>query len=249
MENSVIVPRLHDRKGTQMMKYGIDLANRLSRPVRFGYGPRQQQGQYEEGEVDLRENRGVGLLTSLGANKVRGGFLFVKNSVRPYGNEIVISNDGVRINAGPVIVPFDEKKVTSNSSQGVMVPFGSGESGRYAFYHSAQLIKWLGLPVCFYHTTWKSPRTNSRDPKDHMCDEARKTLRFLESEACEHNISFHVTVEMTDSVARGALRRALIDDCRLLVVARGKTTGKGSYVDQWLEHSVIPMLIMQRGQS
>lgn len=245
--SSVIVPLRYDRKGEQMLAYGVDLANRLERPVRFGLGPYRFQDEAEQRMNELRENRCVGMLATAGADHTALGYEYDAYQACIDHPHILVADKSFRHNhVRHVLVPFDEKVVAPNWRGKVMVPFGTGESSLHAFTTALPLVKDLGLPVLFYHTTWRSPRTQSEDPIDHVCDEAREVLDALRKECTAWFIPSSVVIEMTDSVVHGALLCALKQCCRLMVVARGKNTGKGSYVDQWLDHSTVPMLIIGR---
>lgn len=142
--------------------------------------------------------------------------------------------------------PFEESSLLGRGKGEILVPLGNGEAGRHAVRAGLPVAHALGLPVVFYHTTWRDPRVASDDPAAHVCGTARDVLLAAESEAARLGIPHRTALAMAEDVVEGTLARALADRCVLLIVARGLNTGRGSYVDLWLEKSPIPVLAMGR---
>lgn len=242
-EPSIIVPLRYDRKGQQLLSYGVDLANRMERPMRFGVRAGMDIDPENE-QARLRENRCMSMLALAGANRTIHSYM--SRATHDPHQHIRIADKSHVQSEEVVCVPFDEKEVAPHWRGKVMVPFGDGESGRYAFDEAVSILQALRLPILFWHTTWRRNGLESENAMEHMCDAALDNLCELEKSAREHGLTHSISVEMTDSVVHGGLLTALKQCCRLMVVARGKQTGKGSYVDQWLGHSTVPMLIMGR---
>jgi len=59
-------------------------------------------------------------------------------------------------------------------------------------------------------------------------------------------MQYRTIIENAENVPVGILRAALCEDCNLILMARGRHTGKGSYVDQVLDRSAIPTLVIGR---
>ncbi|MDP3771022.1 MAG: universal stress protein, partial [bacterium] len=104
----------------------------------------------------------------------------------------------------------------------------------------------LGLPVLAYHTTWRNPRSTSDQPEDHMVGNARALLRTLIERAAFHGVPFRAIVACADSVAEGIIRTAQRERCSAIVTARGLHTGRGSYADQLLTESPVPIIVVPR---
>lgn len=173
--------------------------------------------------------------------------LQASNEVRQ--DSLLVSDDAVAAHITR-LSPFEETSVLSRGSGRVMIPVGNGESGVYAATRSMPIVKALGLPVTFYHTTWRDPGLpEGADASAHVSQGARDAIRRVRGLATDMRIGFDAVVETAEGIVDGVLLRALTDRCCLIVVARGRNTGKGSYVDQWLAKSPIPLLVMGRKEA
>jgi len=156
-----------------------------------------------------------------------------------------------------VLVPFDEKALDSRGTGPILIPFGDGESGKVAALLGLRLAIKLKREVVFYHTTWRA-NVDSEDPADHLCAEAREVRAQLESWARNAGVAFQTRIEMAPDVTEGILHAAVdaaVDaavepagdlSASLIVTSRGRKTKIGSYVDQLLNESPFPLLIVSR---
>ena len=79
-----------------------------------------------------------------------------------------------------------------------------------------------------------------------MCDGAKKNLAVLCAMCEEQGVAYRHSIEGARDVSEGIVRAALRENSSLLVMARGVDTGKGSYVDQVLKRSSVPVMIVGR---
>ncbi|MGD9682974.1 MAG: universal stress protein [Candidatus Obscuribacterales bacterium] len=144
----------------------------------------------------------------------------------------------------PVIASYDEMSVCGRCASGpVLIPFGDEESGLHGAAVGLPLARYLGLPVVFYHTTWKDESVASENAMDHMCQAARGILDRLVSRACPGGVAHRLVIETADDVVEGMLHCAMREQASMIVLARGPRTGLGSYVSQSLAQSPIPVVV------
>jgi len=144
-----------------------------------------------------------------------------------------------------MIAPFDEHAVAERGEGEIMIPLGNGESGQYAVTESLAFVKRLGFGIVFWHTTWKNPSVDSTDPQHHVCTMAGEVLRDAEFQADRLGVRHRSIIETAPDVVEGLLRRALLEQCVMIIMARGQHTGRGRYVDRLLARpSPIPVLVV-----
>lgn len=141
-----------------------------------------------------------------------------------------------------VLTPYDETSLRAKGDGPIVIPFGDGDSGRDAASAGLQLAARLSKPVVFYHTTWRA-NIDSDDPRDHLCPEAEAVLSELEGRAQTMGVPFKTKLEMAPDVAEGILHAAVDENASLIVLARGRKTKVGSYVNQVLEQSPFPTMV------
>ncbi|MDO8622001.1 MAG: universal stress protein, partial [bacterium] len=139
------------------------------------------------------------------------------------------------------VAPQGETGVLVRGAGPVCIPLGDGESGSWASLLGIPIARALGLSVVFYHTTWRNPAVASDEARAHMDPDAQLVLATAHQRAVAAGVAYHTIVEMADGVAEGIVRAALRERCSLIITARGRATGRGSYVDQLLAESPIPV--------
>jgi cation diffusion facilitator family transporter len=147
-----------------------------------------------------------------------------------------------RIRDRHVLTPYDETTLNARADGPIVIPFGDGDSGRDAASAALELAARLGKSVVFYHTTWRAD-IDSDDPRDHLCPEAEAVLSYLEETAQQVGVQFKTKLEMASDVAEGILHAAVDEGASLIVLARGRKTKAGSYVDQVVEQSPFPTMV------
>ncbi len=135
----------------------------------------------------------------------------------------------------------------------ILVPFGSGESGRKAMLVAVQVVKrlkinkYIGTELLFYHTTWRKPGEHSEDGWKHLSDDARNSALALMRIAAGNELPYRYQIDICAStVPGGIITCALTHEVGLIVMARGSEVRVGSYVDQMIELSPVPLLIAQQ---
>src|SRR5688572_9923659 len=146
-----------------------------------------------------------------------------------------------------IVATMGETAVGARGASEICLPFANGESALHAASTAIPLASVLGAPLLLYHTTWREDALPTDAPAErHMTAEAAETLRRIE-EMCEAaGTRRRIVIETATAIAEGTVRAALNERCALIVLARGRHVGRGSYVDQVLERSVIPVLVAGR---
>jgi len=167
-------------------------------------------------------------------------------------NALVVSNElALRRRHLTVLQPFEETHVL-RASGSILVPFGDGNSGIVAAAVALQLARTTHLDVVFYHTTWADESVQSEDPVDHLCQSAREHYHELQRMAIQANVGHSMAVEMVSDVVSGMLHCALngslsVEDphpVNLIVAAHGVNTYSGSYLEEALNVSSTPILVV-----
>jgi hypothetical protein len=147
------------------------------------------------------------------------------------------------------IATMGELSLLARGSGDVCVPFANGESGVRAAAFAVPFAIRLGLGVLFYHTTWREEGVpEGAAAERHMIPGTHETLARLRAVADLSGVRHRALIETAPAVAEGFLRAALREGCALIALARGTRVGRGSYVDQALERSVIPVLTAGRSR-
>jgi len=145
------------------------------------------------------------------------------------------------------LIPFDESGLLIRGlEKKVLIPLSGDESGLYAAREVMPLLVRLGFGVVFWHSTWRDLRVPSSEPRDHMLASAKVTEVQAEDIAREYDVRCESLVEAAETIEGGLVLAACLHRCPLIVMARGRSTVVGSYVDDVLEGSHIPVMIMGR---
>lgn len=168
------------------------------------------------------------------------------------------SFDAMRVPAGTLVVDdqlplvrpdlhtlasWREESLLGRGGKTILVPFGDGEAGVRAALYVRALAAHLKLGFVFYHTTWRDPRIASDKPCDHMIGRAKTIATRLETLAADAGVPFQTVIEMAEDVVEGSLQAAMRYEACLIADARGPNTLMGSYVDQMLAQSPVPVLV------
>lgn len=143
-----------------------------------------------------------------------------------------------------VLAPRAESSVYAGVA---MVPLGNRESGQYVLERGLPLLRGVGFHgVVFYHTTYRNPDVTSDAPGDHMDPGAVDLLGTAERAARALGLSTETMVETSPKVSDGVIAAALAARCSLIVMARGLARRGTGYVDEVLEASPVPVLVVGR---
>ncbi|KKR55830.1 hypothetical protein A2332_01025 [Candidatus Uhrbacteria bacterium RIFOXYB2_FULL_41_18] len=159
-------------------------------------------------------------------------------------SDMIVSHDFSVSQSLTVLFPRNESSVFARGEGPLMIPFGVGPTALQVLSSCLPLIKIFGQPVLFYHTTWEKKGMSSSQPRDHMCRAAYDVLAQLCAKAHAEGIAYGEYIEKVSFVESGIVRAALEQGVSLLIMGRAKDVGRGSYVDQVLERSPIPVLVM-----
>jgi hypothetical protein len=153
----------------------------------------------------------------------------------------------------PVAAAFatmGEASIVARGGGEVCLPFANGESALLAAPLAIRMAEALVTRLFLYHTTWrKRDLPDEAPPERHMNAEAAEVLRRIVEMAEDAGVGHRVRVETATAIAEGTTRAALDEHCALIVLARGRHVGCGSYVDQVLERSVTPVLVAGRSKA
>lgn len=235
---AVFVPFRDTPIGHAAMRYAADLGERLHAPLHVQYlAPRNGTDSAEDRRVRARA------VELLGERPRTVSYVFENDvhGVLPKGALVVDTTLAQRRTDAWVVASQSEASVCARGQGPVCIPLGDGESGSHASFVGIPIARALGLPVVFYHTTWRNPAVASDEARAHMDPDAQLVLATAQQHAVAQRVSCHAVVEMADGVAEGIVRAALRERCSLILTARGRGTGRGSYVDQLLVESPIPV--------
>jgi hypothetical protein len=227
MYDRILVPRLYGARGNAMQSLAMQIAGQDDERVSF----------INPGDVQTIE--------------VSGNTLLVADTLPTRTDvNVLLPMEQPWLRSRPAISP---KHVNVLS---ILVPFGSGSSGRYAAGPARHIASVLshrdqGTQILFYHTTWRKRDVDSEDPVDHLEEGARENMvRFSSYEQdlpSDARIQHDVLIELqSPTVVDGILGAALLHWSGLIVLARGQEVLKGSYVTQLATISPVPLLIVQK---
>jgi len=144
------------------------------------------------------------------------------------------------------VVPMDERGITTRGQGNIMVPFGNGVSALKALTLAAPIALSSGLPILFYHATWRNAQVKSADPSEHICPDARLILSQLQAAAAQHNIISETVIECADDVADGILHTAMSKSSRLIIMPQSQMVEVGDYCYRVKDKSPVPVMIIGR---
>jgi hypothetical protein len=181
-------------------------------------------------------------------NKLVG---FFDNNSKTAGDRLVVGEaTGFDSNDYSRLFCFDEQILSQTSSDDspleLLIPFGDSFGTLEPALRAVDLAKALGAEVCFYHTTWREPSRNTDNPLEHMCGAARDVLAMALHRCLTARVVPSSLIECADDIAQGVVRAALRRGSCLIVAAYGRRTFRGSYVDQVVQRSTVPVLVMSR---
>ena len=165
------------------------------------------------------------------------------------GNCLVVDDESVRIphlRCGAV-ASLCESSPFCRGVRKILVPLGNKNSGIRAMRYTLPLARRTNASILLYHATWRRAACPAEDPMDHVCDDAAKILVQAGDLAASAGVSYAQIVETPQNVAESICKVALREDCCLITLARGQNTLRGSYVDQVLGRSAVPILVVPEG--
>lgn len=146
-----------------------------------------------------------------------------------------------------LLAPMGERAYDARGTGGICLPFGNGDSALDGLGATLKLARKLKLPMLFYHTTWREsglPETAS--PEAHMIEGAKATQRKLEAAADAAGVAHRAVIETAASIAEGICRVALNERCAMIALTRGRHVGRGSYVNDVLVRTTVPVFVTGR---
>ncbi len=231
-------------QGKDELSYAGNLAKMLNVPLFVHVNNVSSFGDF----LDLESLKNCVIsLTGLPPSHLRYGFDMHEDFS---DMKMIFVGNGFSVDLGREVshlVPFWEKRLARGDSLKVVIPFGDGESGIRAARIGIPFAKQIGSNILLWHTTWRDAQVSSEDMQLHMCEDAKNVLRTLKGMCRKGSVPFEVRVESADDVSEGIVRAALFEGASLIVMARGNETGRGSYLDQVLGRSSVPILIAREG--
>lgn len=172
------------------------------------------------------------------------------DAVRDRESIVIGGRDAGGRQASAALATMGERALGARGAGEIFLPFANGASAETAAKTAIPLAARLGAPVLFYHTTWREEGVPDDAPAErHMTDEAFEVQERLWNLADRAGVRHRSVIETATAIAEGTVRGALNEGCALIAMARGRHVGAGSYVDQVLERSVIPVLVAGRSAS
>lgn len=143
--------------------------------------------------------------------------------------------------------PNGQKTLRARGPGEICLPFSNGDSAMDGIAQTLGLAARLALPVLFYHTTWrKDGLPDTAEPEAHMVDGARDVRRALEAAAATAGVDHRTVVETATSIVEGVCRAALNERCTLIALTRSRYVGRGSYVDDIVARTTVPVFVTGR---
>lgn len=163
---------------------------------------------------------------------------------------VVGDRDVSRRPAFAAVVSKGEASLGARGASEICLPFANGASALEAAAFAVPLAAALGAPLLLYHTTWRAEDLPPEAPAErHMTAEAAAVRDAIVEMAEDEAVAHRTVVETATAIAEGTVRAALNQGCALIALARGRHVGRGSYVDQVLARSVIPVLVAGRSKA
>lgn len=163
---------------------------------------------------------------------------------------VVGDRDAVRRPAFAAVISKGEASLGARGASEICLPFANGASALDAAALAIPLASALGAPLLLYHTTWRKEGLPPEAPAErHMTAEAAAVRDAIIEMAEDEAVAHRTVVETATAIAEGTVRAALNQGCALIALARGRHVGRGSYVDQVLSRSVIPVLVAGRSKA
>ncbi len=144
------------------------------------------------------------------------------------------------------VVPMDERGLTTRGRGNILVPFGNGVSALKALALAGPIAQSSGLPLLFYHTSWKNPQVASKDPADHICLDARAIQTKLVASAASLGVQASSVIECAEDVADGILHTAMLTQSRIIVMPQSQMVEVGDYCYRVKDKSPVPVMIIGR---
>ena len=259
--SKVYVKYQRTRDGLNALRYAHDAARLFSDEplvVLVARDPRAKdvlQSAFAKADAALSDNVAEAVRALLGDSNAA----FV---VQPYNQTSgpEIPTDAIVIDPEPnddgefaCIYPANESSVEGRGHGPVLITFSDGVTGLVAAEALFKVIKrWRlvrteeqkGPDVVFYHTTWPDPDAPSTDPVDHLCETALRIKLALEQAARDHSITYKTIVETHRDVAAGVIEASNREGAVMIAMDRSDEVSQGSYVDQTVEQSPVPIFIV-----
>ncbi len=234
--SSILLPFRLKPCGWPGASFALDLAKRLGLPVDVAV-PSDDDADIIRANASFAAEAGHGdAAPYMRVNR--------KTTLVRHEDPLVVSGEAACVGDADALDPKDERSLYAKGGHEALIPLGNGPSGLRAAVKGVPFAKRLGLSVAFYHTTWLNPEIASDDPASHVHATAAAVISEAQALAASLGVRSRVIVETAETVAEGVCRAALRENCPLVVMARGKDTLRGSYVDQVLARTPVPTLVV-----
>lgn len=250
MFKEIIVRFRCTRSGLTEASYAADLSQRLGCRLSLsvpGWQPRHDPAMLDRLSVCLGSQAPQPLLTAA-KNQLVDFF----DDREETGAERLLVGDagGLEHNGLSHLYCYDESVLrqasAAKSPPELLIPFGDSFATLEPALRAIDLAKALDAEICFYHTTWREPGRGTDNPLEHMCGAARDVLAMALHRCVAARVMAYSLIECADDIAQGVVRAALRRGSCLIVACYGRRTFRGSYVDQVVQRSTVPVLVMAR---
>ncbi|MBI4433960.1 universal stress protein [Candidatus Uhrbacteria bacterium] len=162
----------------------------------------------------------------------------------PAGTALVVQPEQADASDAMIVIATTEPHCAPRGNRSLCIPLGNGSSGIRAMEFGIALARTLDTDIVLYHSTWRDPRIHIEDPKAHVCADARRVIDAAQIRLGTVHARCALVIETAERVAAGIIRTALRQRAAAIVMSRGTHTGYGSYVDQVVRESPIPVIIV-----
>lgn len=248
MFKEIIVRFRCTQSGLTETSYAADLSQRLGCRLSLsvpGLQPQHDPNMLARLSVCLRDQAPASLLTAAENNLVD----FFDEHGKTGGDRLLVgSSGGLDRNGFSHLLCYDEttfgQAASDERTLELLLPFGDSFGSLGPSLETIQLAKDLDASICFYHTTWREPGLDEVSPERHMCEAARNVLTMASHRCRTAGVPHSTLIECADDIAQGVVRAALRRGSSLIVAAYGRRTFRGSYVDQVIQRSTVPVLVV-----
>lgn len=182
----------------------------------------------------------IARITEYRIGRARPGCL---ETFRLYPGTLVVTNTLPRRQDLIVLQSKDARRIDLSEKRCIFIPFGTGESALHAAPPAIEIARKTGMPLVFYHTTWRNESLSSKDPRDHMEQAAKAVQQRLKTWIAQAELPEPtVIVEMADDVMEGILFSAIVHKAALIATACNPQMTHGSYAVRLQTESPIPIL-------
>jgi cation diffusion facilitator family transporter len=245
---AIYVPFVLTKRGKRTLKFAGDLARLLDRDLVALVKKNKARDAFAK-EAGMPATRDSNLVreTVIGLTGVSADRCSIEeNSGSIPKGSIRVTSEGKNWKPDSTEATFfsaDETGLFNRGKGPLYITVGNKWTHSTSIKEAVELAKTLGVPVILYHSTWRIPHNNSEDPRDHISWDAHRVLSSAVKIARDSGVSVEVVVEHATTITDGVLRHAIENSASAIMMIKSDRARRGSYVDQVVVHSPVPVFV------